>query len=380
MPVKILTIGCGYIGSVLAKHLSEKIPSAEINISDENIEAIEKVVSSINKSNINCLQLDFSDYNRLIRIAEDFNILIGLAPGRLGYKTMKAAIEASVDMVDLSYTPEDPLTLNEDASKAGVTIIPDCGVAPGLSNILVGRAVGMLDEVKNVYILVGGLPQSHTPPLNYKVTWCVENLIEEYVRKAKIVKDGKTIEVEALNGLEEIEFPGVGRVEAFYTDGVRTLHQTVRGVSSMWEKTLRYPGHAEKIRLLRDLGFFDEKPIEGISPRSITTKLLEQKLSMPEIRDLLAMQVEVGGMKDGRKTRYIYQVLDYYDEKKNVTAMGRTTAYTASVVIQLLAENVIEENGVVPPERLGMKENMFDRILTELEKDDVKVIAEKIEG
>jgi len=379
MPVKILTIGCGYIGSVLAKHLSEKIPSAEITISDENIEAIEKVALSINKSNVKCLQLNFSDYNSLVRIAENFDILIGLAPGRLGYKTMKAAIDAAVDMVDLSYMPEDSLTLNKDALKAGITIIPDCGVAPGLSNILVGRAISMLDEVKNVHILVGGLPQTHIPPLNYKIIWCIEDLIEEYVRKAKIVKDGKNIEVEALEGLEDIEFPGIGRVEAFYTDGVRTLHNTVKGIDNMWEKTLRYQGHAEKIKLLRDLGFFDEKLVEGISPRIITTKLLEQKLSIPEIRDLLAMQIEVDGMKAGAKTRYIYRVLDYYDEKRNITAMGRTTAYTTSVVTQLLAENIIKEKGVVPPEKLGMKKNIFERVLKELEKDGVKVIAERTE-
>jgi len=380
MVVKILIIGCGYIGSVLAKHLSEKIPSAEIIISDENIETIENVVSSINKNNVNCLKLDFSDYDRLVGVARNFDVVIGLAPGRLGYKAMSAAIEASVDMVDLSYMPEDPLTVNEDALKMGITIIPDCGVAPGLSNILIGRAVSILDEVRNVHILVGGLPQTHIPPLNYKITWSVEDLIEEYVRKAKIVKDGKTIEVEALDGLEEIEFPGLGRVEAFYTDGVRTLHHTVKGVDSMWERTLRYPDHAEKIKLLRDLGFFDEKPIEGISPRTITTKLLERKLSMPEVRDLLAMRVEVGGMKAGVETCYIYRVLDYFDEKMSVTAMGRTTAYTASVVTLLLVENVIKEKGVVAPERLGMDRNIFNRILTELEKDGVKVNIEKVES
>ncbi len=373
-------MGCGYIGSVLVKHLSERAPSAEIVISDENKETIERVVLLINRDKVSSFQLNFSDYDRLVKVARDFDILIGLAPGRLGYKTMKAAIEASVDMVDLSYMPEDPLTLNEDALKAGVTIIPDCGVAPGLSNILVGRAVSMLDKVKSVHILVGGLPQMRIPPLDYKVTWCVEDLIEEYVRKAKIVKDSITIEVEALDGLEEIEFPSVGKLEAFYTDGVRTLHHTIKGVNDMWEKTLRYPGHAEKIKLLRDLGFFDEKPmIKGISPRSITAKLLEQKLSMPEIKDLLAMRVEVDGVREGVKIRYIYEILDYYDERKNVTAMGRTTAYTASIVIQLLAENVIRENGIVPPEKLGMREDVFDRILMELERDGIKVNERKIE-
>ncbi|MBS7611905.1 saccharopine dehydrogenase family protein [Candidatus Bathyarchaeota archaeon] len=371
--MKILTIGCGYIGSVLARHLSERIPLAEIVISDESKEAVEKAASSIGRENVKPLQLNIRDYDRLVKMAENFDILVGLAPGKLGYKTVEAAIEAGVDMVDLSYMPEDPMTLNDKALKAGVTIIPDCGLAPGLSHILVGRTVSMLDEVKNVVIFVGGIPQRRIPPLDYKVTWCVEDLIEEYVRKPKVVKNGKTVEVEALDGLEEIEFPGVGKLEAFYTDGVRTLHHSIKCVENMWEKTLRYPGHAEKIRLLRDLGFFNEEPIDGISPRSLTIKVFERKLSVPNIKDLVAMKVEVDGIKNSQETCYSYFLLDYYDEKKKVTAMGRTTAYTASAVIQLLAKKEIGEIGIIPPERLGMNEKYFGRIIKELEKDGIRI-------
>jgi len=371
--MKILTIGCGYIGSVLVRHLSERIPSAEIAVSDENREAIMKAISSIGRGNVKPLQLNIHDYDRLVKVAEDFDILVGLAPGRLGYKTVEAAIEAGVNMVDLSYMQEDPMTLNDRALKAGVTVIPDCGVAPGLSHILVGRAVSMLDKVKNVIILVGGIPQNRIPPLDYKVTWCVEDLIEEYVRRPKIVKNGKTIEVEALDGLEEVDFPGIGKLEAFYTDGVRTLHHSIKGVENMREKTLRYPGHAEKIKLLRDLGFFDETPIDGVSPRSLTIRVLERKLSLPEIKDLVAMRVDVDGVKNGREICYSYILIDYYDDGRKVTAMGRTTAYTASAVIQLLARGEIKEAGVIPPERLGMDRKCFERIMEELERDGIRV-------
>jgi len=371
--MKILTIGCGYIGSVLVRHLSERIPSAEIAVSDENREAIMKAISSIGRGNVKPLQLNIHDYDRLVKVAEDFDILVGLAPGRLGYKTVEAAIDAGVNMVDLSYMQEDPMTLNDRALKAGVTVIPDCGVAPGLSHILVGRAVSMLDKVKNVIILVGGIPQNRIPPLDYKVTWCVEDLIEEYVRRPKIVKNGKTIEVEALDGLEEVDFPGIGKLEAFYTDGVRTLHHSIKGVENMWEKTLRYPGHAEKIKLLRDLGFFDETPIDGVSSRSLTIRVLERKLSLPEIKDLVAMRVDVDGVKNGREICYSYILIDYYDDERKVTAMGRTTAYTASAVIQLLARGEIKEAGVIPPERLGMDRKCFERIMEELERDGIRV-------
>jgi saccharopine dehydrogenase-like NADP-dependent oxidoreductase len=371
--MKILTIGCGYIGSVLVRHLSERIPSAEIVVSDESREAIVKATSSIGRGNIKPLQLNIRDYDRLVKAAENFDILVGLAPGRLGYKTVEAAIDAGVNMVDLSYMCEDPMTLNDRALKAGVTVIPDCGVAPGLSHILVGRAVSMLDKVKDVIILVGGIPQNRIPPLDYKVTWCVEDLIEEYVRKPKIVKNGRTIEVEALDGLEEVDFPGIGRLEAFYTDGVRTLHHSIKGVENMWEKTLRYPGHAEKIRLLRDLGFFDEEPIDGLSPRSLTVKVFERRLSLHEVKDFVVMRVEVNGVKNGQETHHSYTLIDYYDDGRKVTAMGRTTAYTASAVIQLLARGEIKGVGIVPPERLGMDGKCFERIMEELEKDGIKV-------
>jgi saccharopine dehydrogenase-like NADP-dependent oxidoreductase len=372
--LRILTIGCGYIGSVLAGHLADRLQTVEIVISDRSKETIEKAASHIDKDNVYSLRLDFSDYHKLVDTIKKFDITIGLTPGRLGYQTVKAAIEACVDMVDLSYMPEDPTRLHDEAKSVEVTVIPDCGVAPGLSNILVGRAVGMLDSVEDVYILVGGLPQKRVPPLDYKITWCVEDLIEEYVRKAMIVKEGKRIEVEALEGLEEIDFPGVGELEAFFTDGVRTLHHTVKGVENMWEKTLRYSGHAEKIRLLKELGLFDEEPVlQGVSPRSLTAKLLEQKLGMPEVKDLLALKIEVNGVRKGSGTRYNCYLLDYYDVNKKVTAMGRTTAYTASAVVQLLAKGDIKEKGVVPPERLGMNKKIFNRIMAELGKDGIKV-------
>jgi saccharopine dehydrogenase-like NADP-dependent oxidoreductase len=367
--VRILTIGFGYIGSVLAKHLSNKIPSAEIVISDEK----KKIDLPINMKNLSYLQLDLIDYDKIVKTAKNFDIIIGLAPGRFGYKTIIASIEASVDMVDLSYMPEDPLLLNERALEAGVTIIPDCGVAPGLSNILIGRSLGVFERIKDVFILVGGLPQKRLPPLEYKITWCVEDLIEEYVRKAKIVIDGKTIEVEALSGLEEIEFAGIGKLEAFYTDGVRTLHHSIKNAVNMWEKTLRYPGHSKKIKLLRELGFFDEKKVGSSSPRRLSINLLEQKLSMSEIKDFLVMKTRVNGIVGNECISHGYSIMDYYDENKKITAMGRTTAYTASIVTQLLAKKVIKEKGVVPPEKLGTDKEIFEKIMTGLREEGIEI-------
>lgn len=379
--MRIMVLGYGNIGSAVAKDLSESMISAEIVITGRNGSRAEMVAKAIGKDNVSWAQLDATEYHELVSTIKKFDLVVGTLPGEIGYKSVKACIEARVDMVDVSYMPENPLTLNEDAVRADVTIVPDCGVAPGLSNMCVGRAITKLDQVEDVYILVGGLPEKPVPPLGYTITWSVEGLIDEYVRKARIVEDGKVTQVEALSGLEEVEFPGVGKLEAFYTDGLRTLLHTVKNVKSMWEKTLRYPGHVEKIRLLRDLGFFNEHPVEiealRISPRKVTVKLLEEKLRRPEIKDMLAMKVEVHGTKNSQETSYVYYLLDRYDEKLRITAMARTTGYPASIVAQLIAQKAIKEKGVIPPEKLGEKEELFDKILIELEKRQIKIVERK---
>ncbi len=376
--MRILVLGYGNIGSVVATDLAESMPSTAVVIAGRHRNKAEEAATAIHKENVTGIQLDANNHRRLVDAMKKFDIVIGTLPGDVGYQSVKAAIDAKVDMVDVSYMPENPLTLNEDAIEAGVTIVPDCGVAPGLSNILVGRAISKLDQVENIYIMVGGLPQEPVPPLDYIITWSVEDLVDEYTRKAKIVENSEVVEVEALTGVEEVNFPGVGKLEGFYTDGLRTLLYTVKGVKDMWEKTLRYPGHVEKIELLKTLGFFDEHLIEvesaRLPPRRVTVKLLEKKLRRPEIKDILAMKVEVGGIAEGSRRCYVYHLLDRYDQEHGVTAMARTTAYPASIVAQLIAQRAIEEKGVVPLEKLGIKEKIFNRILAELKKRRVKIV------
>jgi lysine 6-dehydrogenase len=376
--MKILVLGYGNIGSVLATDFAESMPSIEIVIAGRHRDKAEEAATVINRENVTGFQLDAHNYHALVDTMKEFDLVAGTLPGDVGYRSVKAAVDAKVNMVDVSYMPENPLTLNEDAIKAHVTIIPDCGVAPGLSNMLVGRAINKLDLVENIHVMVGGLPEEPVPPLGYIITWSIEGLIDEYTRRVKIVENGKVVEVEALTGLEEVEFPGVGKLEGFYTDGLRTLLHTVKGVKNMWEKTLRYPGHAAKIKLLKTLGFFDEHPIEVdkalLPPRKFTIKLLERKLRRPEIKDILAMKVEVSGIAKGSRESYVYHLLDRCDQGNGVTAMARTTAYPASILAQLIAQKAIEEKGVIPLEKLGIKEKIFNKILAELEKRQVKIV------
>jgi lysine 6-dehydrogenase len=359
------------------------MPSAEIVIADKDQTRAKSVAEKIRKSNVLSIQLDTTNRKQLLETLKDFDLAMGFLPGNLGYSLMEACIEARKDLVDVSYMAENPLNLNSAATEAGILIVPDCGLAPGISNFLVGHACGKLDKIKAVHIMVGGLPEEPIPPLGYAITWSPESLIDEYTRKATIVKQGKKIELEALSGTETVEFPKAGKLEAFYTDGLRTLVHTIDG-EDMWEKTLRYTGHAEKIKLLEDLGFFGEEKVKvedmEVSPRKLTAKLLHQKLQKTEIKDVVALKVEVRGSRNGKKTCYTYHLFDKYDKLHRTTAMVRTTAYPMSIVAQLILLRAVKMRGVVPPERLGMNDEVFKLFLIGLRKHGINVIEEKATG
>lgn len=382
--MKVLIIGCGNIGSVSAQDLVKSVPSTEIVVADKNEKRAKDVAEKIEKDNVSWTGLDTSNHGELVNTLKGFDLAMGFLPGKLGYGLCKACIDAGKDLVDVSYMAENPMALNASAAKAGVTIVPDCGLAPGISNVLVGHAVGKLDEVKAVHVMVGGLPEKPVPPLGYTITWSPESLIDEYTRKVVIVKKGRKVEIEALSGVEAITFPKVGELEAFYTDGLRTLLYTMENVEEMWEKTLRYLGHAEKIKAFQTLGFFDEKKIDvegvNVSPRKLTVKLIGEKLWKPEVKDIVVLKVEVVGVENGKKTSYLYHLLDNYDKKQGITAMARTTAYPASIVAQLMLKKAVKEKGVVPPEKIGMDKKLFSQFSDGLKKRGIKVSETRVAG
>jgi len=371
--MKLLSVGCGYIGSVLAEEIAHSLDFEKLIICDGTKEKIEETAERLGEK-IFPLQLDIADYSSLLEIIGDVDMVIGLSPGKFGFNVMKACVEKKKSLVDLSFMAEDPFFFQKSAFEGGITIVPDCGVAPGLSNILIGKSASELDEVEDALIYVGGLPQQPMPPLNYKVTWCVEDLFEEYTRKAKIVRNGKTVMIDALEGLEEIEFEGLGKFEAFFTDGVRTLHHTIKA-NNLWEKTLRYKGHAEKIKLIKKLDLLKKEPIASInmSPWEFMCRFWEENLGFLEEKDFLLMRIKVGGKKGSTKFLHTYEIIDYFDEKRKITAMGRTTAYTAFAVIKLMVENKIDQKGVVPPEILGMNKELLEEIEHILGEKNLKI-------
>jgi lysine 6-dehydrogenase len=375
--MKVLIVGCGNIGSVAAEDIAKSMQSSiSVVVADQDEKKAEVVARKVSTKNTSSAKLDVNDHDYLVKYLREFDVILGFLPGILGYRLMQACIEAQRNLVDVSYMAENPLVLNEKAVKARVTIVPDCGLAPGISNLLVGHAVESLDKVKLVGMMVGGLPEKPFPPLEYTITWSPESLIDEYTRKARIIRQGKITEVEALTGIELVDFPGVGKLEAFFTDGLRTLMYTVMA-DEMWEKTLRYPGHANKIELLSSLGFFDEKQIKingaDISPRRLTAKLLERILAKPNVDDFVALRVEVEGIKNNSKKSFEFIMLDQCDKNRYVTSMARTTAYPASIAAQLLLKGKIDEHGIIPPEKLGMDKDLFKTFLGELESRNIRI-------
>lgn len=382
--MKILVVGCGNIGAVAAGDLARSLPSADIVVADKNEERARSAAETIGTDNISHIQLDVTNRKELQSTLKESALVLGFLPGSFGYRLVEACIDARKNMVDVSFMGENLLKLSDRAAKASVTIVPDCGLAPGISNLLVGHATARLDRVATVRIMVGGLPEKPSPPLGYTITWSPESLIDEYTRKAGIVIGGRKTEVEALSGLETIEFPKLGKLEAFYTDGLRTLLHTINVTDEMWEKTLRYPGHADKIGVLRNLGFFDEVQVNignvHVSPRKLTVALLEQRLHKPNTKDVVALKVEVSGTKNGKQITHVYHLLDFYDEKTNTTAMARTTAYPASIVAQLMLKKAIKDKGLVPVEKIGADPTLFKTIIDQLQKHNVGVTEETTIG
>jgi len=382
--MKILIVGSGNIGSVAAEDMAKNNSSLEVTLADKDEKRAKTVTERIGRANVSSLNLDTSNKAKLVTTLREFDLVMGFLPGNLGYALMEACIEAKRNLVDVSFMGENPLTLGKKAVEADVTVVPDCGLAPGISNILVGHSTKKLEKVKSVHIMVGGLPERPVPPLGYVITWSPESLIDEYTRKVRIVKHGKTVEEKALGGLEQLDFPDVGKLEAFYTDGLRTLLETTGNVDEMWEKTLRYPGHAEKVTLLSALGFFDEEPVEvegvRVSPRRLAARLLARKLVNPSIRDLVALKVEVSGIENGKSTTYSYHLLDHYDTKHGITAMARTTACPASIIAQLILKNAVTRKGVVAPEQLGRQDNIYGDFMNEMSKRGIMTTEERVVG
>jgi saccharopine dehydrogenase-like NADP-dependent oxidoreductase len=360
------------IGSAMAMDLVES--GFDVTVADVREEGLRKVAS---RWGVATVLADLADPDAVARLVAGYDLVLGALPSVIGLQTLRAVIEAGRPYVDISFMPEDALELDGLARERGVTAVVDCGVAPGVSNMMAGHAAASLDCCERVEIYVGGLPQQRRWPFDYKAGFAPFDVIEEYVRPARLVENGRIVVREALSEPELMDFPEVGTLEAFNTDGLRSLACTLKA-PFMKEKTLRYPGHVGLMRAFRETGLFSKEPLvvggNSIRPLDATAALLFPKWTFEEGEaDLTVMRVMVEGRCGEERVRHTWDLLDRYDPATGLRSMSRTTAFPATIVAGLLARRDFEAPGVSFPERIGERGGLLDAVLLELEKRGVKV-------
>ncbi|MCD4749809.1 MAG: saccharopine dehydrogenase NADP-binding domain-containing protein [Thermoanaerobaculales bacterium] len=364
--MRVIVFGAGRVGAAIARDLAMD-DQFEVTVADIDAEAL-RPLSGV--EGLTPVRADLRTVEMVQRLAGAHDLVVGAVPGPMGYGTVHSVIEAGRDIVDISFFGEDPYPeLDDLAKKRGVMVLTDCGIAPGCSNLILGAAEAELDNVEEFSCCVGGLPTVRHQPFEYRAVFSPIDVIAEYTRPARLVENGSVVVKDALTEVELLDFEGVGTLEAFNTDGLRTLLRC--DVPSMKEKTLRYPGHADKMRMLRDTGFFSAEPIEVkgavVSPLDLTTRLLFPAWQLEEgEEDLTVMTVDVVGMKDGKRIRRSYQLLDRFDRSSWTTSMARTTGYTCTSIVRAIAAGLFREVGVSAPEVVGRVEGCFRFVLDRL--------------
>jgi len=376
--MKVLVLGAGLVGGPMALDLAR---NGEFNVTSADLSA-EALSRLEGVPGITTVLADLDNPEVLKALVVKHDLVISAVPGFMGYRTLERIIECGKNAVDIAFFPEDMFLLDAKAKAMNVTAICDIGVAPGMSNVLIGYGASMLDTLEKGITFVGGLPVVRTWPFEYKAVFSPIDVIEEYTRPARYIDGGRLVVREALSDPELINFPNVGTLEAFNSDGLRTLATTVKG-DYLIEKTLRYKGHIEKMAVLRDTGFFDKEPIliNGvmISPLEFTARLLFPKWKLQKgEEDLTIMRVITEGMKNGVRQRYTWDLYDRLDNETGVHSMARTTGYTATMVARLLSKGLYNRKGISAPEFLGQDAGIVKFLLDGL-KDRGVVYSETFE-
>ena len=360
---KIVVLGCGLVGRVMAQDLSHRHKVTSVDISKENLD-------KLGSSNVIRLCKDVSSSSVLNEVIKDCDLVVGALPGFMGYQTMKKVILAKKNIVDISFYPEDPFGLDQLAKDNNVVAVMDCGVAPGMGNIIFAHHDKTM-TIENYECLVGGLPKKREWPFEYQAVFSPIDVIEEYIRPARYVLNKSLITKEALSDTELVEFDEIGTLESWNSDGLRTLIETMSHVPNMIEKTLRYPGCVEYLKVLRECGYFSYEPLEidgnKIRPIDLTAKLLFPKWQMKEgDEDFTVMRIKITGMEKDNEVQYTYTLLDRF--QNNTISMARTTGFTCTAVANLILEKKFMRTGISPPEFLG---EHFEAINDYLKKRDV---------
>ncbi|HMU46822.1 MAG TPA: saccharopine dehydrogenase C-terminal domain-containing protein [Chitinophagaceae bacterium] len=362
----IAVLGAGMVGRAITMDLASNYSVTSFDVSESNLDALKERDASVKT-----VVADLSDYSKYPDWLSAFDLIVTAVPGFMGYQTLEAVIRSGKNVVDISFFPENALELDELAKEKNVTVITDCGVAPGMSNLVLGRYNEEM-KIDSFECYVGGLPKNPKPPFYYKAPFSPVDVIQEYIRPARFVEGGEIVTKPALSDREFLQFDKAGKLEAFNTDGLRSLIYTMKQIPDMKEKTLRYPGHIDLIIALQQSGFFDTTPLEVnhtmIAPLDFTSQLLVNEWKLNEDEEEFTVMKII--LKGEHKTLE-YDLYDEYDLATQTSSMARTTGYTCTAAVNLLAKRLFNEKGVFPPELIGKHKECFGFILDYLKARNV---------
>ena len=373
MNKNIAVLGAGLVGHAIVEDLARD-HEYKILVFDNDLAKLKKFE---NTKNVTTQHVDLLKEKDFAELLKGIDLAISAVPGFMGFETLLKIIKTGANVVDIAFFPEDPFSLEEFAREQNVTAVIDCGVAPGLCNIILGYQNARMDDITRYECYVGGLPKVRKMPFQYKAGFSPIDVLEEYIRPARFIEFGEVVVKPALSDIEHIDVPGVGTLEAFNTDGLRSLLRTVQ-VPFMKEKTLRYPGHAGIMQMLRSNDFFSYKEIDvngkKIKPIDLTSRLLFKNWQFDEgEEDLTFMRVIIDGKKNKSHYTFTYDLLDSYDKKTGTTSMARTTGYTCTAVARLLLSGAFNQKGICPPEYIGQSEDCFRSVLEQLSQRHIEL-------
>ena len=368
--VKIAVLGAGMVGRAIALDLAKNFEVTSIDINDNSLNILQKKNPAIKT-----VQQDLGDHTNYPELLRPFDFVVSAVPGFMGFKTVEAVILSKKNIVDISFFPENALELDKLAKENNITAIVDCGVAPGMSNFILGYHNEKM-QIENFECMVGGLPKQKIKPFEYKAPFSPIDVIEEYTRPARFIENGKLVTKPALTDAELIQFDNAGRLESFNTDGLRSLLFTMPGIPNMKEKTLRYPGHIDLMKALIAGGFFGKEKISYngtlISPLEFSSSILFKQWELgEEEEEFTVMQIKISGKENGKEKIIVYNLYDEYDAATKTSSMARTTGYTCTGAVNLLINNLFNEKGVFPLELIGRHEQCFTFILNYLKERNV---------
>ena len=368
--MKAAVLGSGQMGSVIAWDLAKSAEVDEVVVADIDEAKLRALKMRAPGKKLSVEPLDIMQRGKVASFLKRFDVAASALPHGVVHQSDLAAVEAGAKMVNIAFEDEQ-MELDAAARKSGATLIPGCGVAPGLGGILLAHALVEMGGGEEGHILVGGLPQDPKPPFGYKLVFSIVGLLREYTDEARVVRGGKWVKVNPFSTVEKYQFAQpIGELEGFCTDGLASLVYTMEGLRVLDEITLRWPGHAEKMNLLLESGFFSREKVKAgsveVSPIDVSRAVLGKKLAEGDSKDFTVMRVIA--RRPGREV--VYDLVDRYDEENQVTSMGKTTGYTGSIVTQMLGKGQVMGCGVIPPEN-AVKGDMVHALLAALAKRGV---------